>query len=809
MPGAMVDLAKPAFKYGLTEVQVGIAGHELKVSVAPAKASYQVRDKAQVQVKVRMPDGKPAPAGTEVAFAAVDQALLELQPNLSWKLLEAMYARRGYGVETATAQMQVIGKRHYGRKAVAQGGGGGRMPTRELFDTLLLWNPRLALDANGEAMIEVPLNDSLTRFALVAVADVGSGAFGTGSGSVSVVQDLQIIAGLPPIVRGGDDYRAGVTLRNTTARAMRVALEAKVDGAALPGQRIDLPPGEAREAGWPVKVSTEGEPSTIVWEIAAREEGGAARDAMRVSQRRLPLVPTTVQQATLLQLAGTSTVRVAPPAGALPGRGDLFVALAPRLGGSNAGVVRYFEDYAFTCLEQKVSRAIGLADRAQWAKVVDKLPLYLDDDGLARYFPGEAPGSDVLTAYILAAANESGFVLPEPIAERMLAGLSAFVDARIQRSFWSPRADQAVRKLAALEALSRYRRAVPRQLESIAIEPNTWPTGAVIDWLAILNRMPAIAERDAGRVRAEQVLRARLDFTGTRLVFSTETDDAWWWLMESTDANAGKLVLAVLDSPQWRADLPKLATGLLGRQVRGHWSTTTANVWGSLALAKFSAAFEKEAVTGRSSASLEGTSPSTAELDWRRKPEGGTLRLPWGSVSAASPGELRLAQVGDGKPWVTIQSLAAVPLAAPQFAGYQIARTVEAVEQKDRAAFSRGDIVRVRLAIDARSDMTWVVVSDPVPAGASILGSGLSRDSQLATRDEKRGGGGPLPAFEEKAFDVFRAYYAFVPKGQWTLEYTLRLNNEGSFGMPPTRVEAMYAPEMFGELPNAVLVVKP
>ena len=35
-------------------------------------------------------DGKPAPAGTEVAFAAVDQALLELRPNESWDLLDAM-----------------------------------------------------------------------------------------------------------------------------------------------------------------------------------------------------------------------------------------------------------------------------------------------------------------------------------------------------------------------------------------------------------------------------------------------------------------------------------------------------------------------------------------------------------------------------------------------------------------------------------------------------------------------------------------------------------------------------------------------
>ena len=31
----------------------------------------------------------------------------------------------------------------------------------------------------------------------------------------------------------------------------------------------------------------------------------------------------------------------------------------------------------------------------------------------------------------------------------------------------------------------------------------------------------------------------------------------------------------------------------------------------------------------------------------------------------------------------------------------------------------------------------------------------------------------------------------------------MRLNQAGTFQLPPTRVEALYAPEMFGEMPNA------
>jgi hypothetical protein len=37
----------------------------------------------------------------------------------------------------------------------------------------------------------------------------------------------------------------------------------------------------------------------------------------------------------------------------------------------------------------------------------------------------------------------------------------------------------------------------------------------------------------------------------------------------------------------------------------------------------------------------------------------------------------------------------------------------------------------------------------------------------------------------------------------------LRLNQDGEFNLPPTRVEAMYAPDVNGMLPNAPMKVAP
>jgi uncharacterized protein YfaS (alpha-2-macroglobulin family) len=166
-----------------------------------------------------------------------------------------------------------------------------------------------------------------------------------------------------------------------------------------------------------------------------------------------------------------------------------------------------------------------------------------------------------------------------------------------------------------------------------------------------------------------------------------------------------------------------------------------------------------------------------------------------------------LHTAGTGQPWATIRSLAAIPLNQPISTGFRIKKTITPLEQKNRGTWTRGDLLRVHLEMEAQSDMTWVVVDDPIPAGASILGSGLGRDSQLLTRGEKREGW-VWPAFEERSFESFRSYFEFVPKGNWVIEYTVRLNNEGTMHMPPTRVEAMYSPEMFGELPNQAIRIQ-
>jgi alpha-2-macroglobulin len=800
-PTAMVDLGKPAFKLGIAEIRVGWRDHELKVAVTADRPVYHVREKAHVKIAVKTASGAQLPAGAEVAVAAVDQGLLELSPNGSWKLLDAMMGERSYQVQTSTAQMQVVGKRHYGLKALPPGGGGGRQATRQLFNTLLLWKAVVALDDRGEAEVDVPLNDSLTSFKIVAIASAGDGLFGTGSTSIRSTQDLMLFAGVSPMIRTGDAFDAMFTVRNASERAFEARVSTRVDGLAAPQlqvQKVQLGPGDGKTISWLINVPTG--VAQLKYHVDATTAAGGPSDHLLITQSVVAAVPVRTYQATLLRWEKPIEQPIARPADALPGEGGVAVTLSPSLVAGLDGVRQWMRDYPYSCLEQRVSRAVALNDPKLWQGIVGDLPSYTDPDGLLKYFPSMDQGSDVLTAYFLALTNEAGLEIPSGSLDKIEQGLSGFVEGKIVRREAISTVDLPLRKLAAIEALARVDKAKPEMLATITIDPNLWPDSAVIDWWSILLRIKTVPQRTDRLAAAEQIMRARLNWQGTSAHLS---GGDLWWLMTGPSTNQMRLVLVALDNSLWADDLPKVMAGAMALQSQGAWSTTTANAWGTLAAGKFAHAFESKAVTGTTTAAIEA---AKKQLAWATDLKGGTLDFSW----PPGPADLRVDHSGGGNPWVQVRANAAIPLKSPLSSGYQITKTLTPVESTHSGGWRQGDLVRVHLKIEAQTDMTWVVVNDPIPAGASHLGTGLGRDSQIATANENLNNESYVwPAFIERAFEGLRAYYDYVPKGTFEIEYTIRLNQAGTFQLPATRVEPLYEPEMFGESPNPPFVVAP
>lgn len=824
-PTALVDLGRPAFKLGLVAIDVKSQRHTLKVAVQTDKKSYQSRDVGQIRLKVSAADGSAPSAQSEAAVFVLDEALLELLPNPTWDAIKTMMAPRGYGFQSASASMQVIGKRHYGRKALPAGGGGGKSATRELFETLLLWKGVVRLNAQGEAVVPMKVNDSLTRFRVVVVADADADKFGMGSTSFVATKDIQLLSGLPATVRERDEYQAMFTLRNTMDQPLSATVHAQAGAVNLPAQNVTIAAQSSQQVVWSAKAPTAA--GEWVWnvKVEAKTAGGEVRsDALRIKQSvDSSLMPIRVEHLMreIKPEEGRTPLKLMLPEAAVPGRGALNVSLSPAYGTDAAGVRNYMQSYPFYCLEQRTSKAVSLRDKALWAIISDRIDDYISDSGLVNYYSdqnGYDQGYDVLTSFVLSASHEAGWKLPAAAQEKMLGGLRAFVQGKIERRFDYYASDSHAlteRKLLALEALSRHEK-IPQSLaDSLALDDvkdlPKLSNRAVIEWLDVLHRVDW-PKRSEWRAKALAELNKRIEMRDGGWWLKPRDSDNRWYYMYSSTVSQVRLALLAVDSPELREKSAALVRAALAIQKgRGHWWETQANVWGSLMLDKRSLQ-AKGGLHGKTTLAFNG---SVHTHDWDAHPEGNVFAL---GLESAKGRELSLdvQHVGSGSPFLSAQSSLLADwseLTESQWKDAWIQRETRALKQQRPGTLSAGDVLEVKLKFRIHKATGWVVVSDPIPPGATVLGGGLrGQDTVAAGKASTKPTTGYWrqagPSYVERSFTAVRVYYEYPGADETEYVYQLRVNNPGRFVLPPTQVEAMYDAAVYARRPNAPLVVK-
>lgn len=815
-PTALLDLARPSMKMGIANLKVGWKAHELLVKVKSDKTKYHTREKAQITIQVKTATGAKLPAGAEIAVAAVDEALMRLKENSSWNLLKEMMGQRELDVKTSSGQNQVVGRRHFGSKAKPPGGGGGSLTgdTRELFEPVLFWQARTKLSSSGEAKVSIPLNDSMTSFRIVAVALAGDAFFGDGSTTIESSKDLIIYSGFAPLVREGDQIKNAFTVRNTTSKLMNINLNVSVS-VKTPNTPIlptlspfELKPNEAKTLDLPLTIPMG--IKEISFHINAKDSHSGNEDSISSKVRVEPAIPSRVLQATLFQLEKSHRISIKQPIDAIPGKGGLNIYARNSLVSSLAGVKSYMDDYNFACLEQKISRGIVLDDKNEIKGLIEALPSYFDSYGLLKFFPSSICGSAQLTRYIMNILNENSYEIPMKTRSQMIAGLNAYVQGKYScQSWWDsfvrdPYFDEA--KLLAMETLSRYQAFSPKFLTTLKLTPNLWKNETLIAWFQLLKRQSDIPNREEHLKQIKNILRARLNFQGTQMNLQGDLDwEGKWRLFTSRDQEAMGYFGMAIDEESWSQDVGRMARGLITRMKLGHWDTTLANAWGITYFRRFSEKFEKDKITGETSIV---TGKFKEQVRWKSTPSGEKKFLNWPPDSKKNSIPVHFNHTGTGKPWIHFETTSAIPLKNPFDLGYSISRKITPVVQSSPGSWHIGDVAHIELTITAKTDQAWVVVRDPIPAGASHLGTGLNGSSKVLDRAPKKNQ--PLnetqywpTEYDEKSLANFTSYAAYLPRGTYQVSYRIRLNSAGEFKLPPSRVEAMYSPETFGEAPNA------
>jgi hypothetical protein len=121
-----------------------------------------------------------------------------------------------------------------------------------------------------------------------------------------------------------------------------------------------------------------------------------------------------------------------------------------------------------------------------------------------------------------------------------------------------------------------------------------------------------------------------------------------------------------------------------------------------------------------------------------------------------------------------------------------------------------GDLVRVSLRIIVPQQMHFVALDDPLPAGLEAVNFRLMTATRSQSRHRRYGyrsrHGARRPSspwytpfyHQELRDDRVQLFADSVAPGIYTYVYLARATTVGSFVAPPTHVEQMYEPEVFG-----------
>jgi hypothetical protein len=282
---------------------------------------------------------------------------------------------------------------------------------------------------------------------------------------------------------------------------------------------------------------------------------------------------------------------------------------------------------------------------------------------------------------------------------------------------------------------------------------------------------------------------------------------------------------------------PRLARGLLALRENGAWRSTQENGWALLALRDYRAAQEASGKDVEARAFLGGDLLASRVFAGTQDAEL-KATVPAAQV-AKTGGPVTFQVVGDGQLFYSAElryATAKLPKEARD-RGLFVKKVVRAVQPEELAdavewlpkksgdVAPAGSLVLVDLLLESSEDRKQVVIDDPLPAGLEAIDTALDTASRSrSVRDDdgrkhkEKERPGALTGIGA-AFRTARVHREFhddrvltfiedLPPGMYHFRYLTRATSIGRFVVPPTRVEAMYTPEVWGSTAAGSFEVK-
>lgn len=826
-PGETDDVGKPSYKIGYAKLAVNPIERKLKVEIKTNLDRYKPRD--QVSLKLHVANQKNIGLRSSVAVAVVDVGVLNLIGYTTPDPFTWFFGPKPLSVSTSDSRINLVGQRAFGEKGENAGGGGeggaaagpslSEVELRGNFKTTAYWNPSVVTDDKGDASVNFTLPDNLTSFRVMAVALTEDSLFGNSDTTFRVAKPLLLQASLPRFARAGDSFEAGVVVHNFSTQRGTVDLAGVFKGITLVDRdarrTLNLEPGGSAEVLYAVKAEASGRAT-----FAFRAVMGADSDGLEVS---LPVeMPRAMETVALAGETTQSTEEKIRIPELYPSESRLDVqASATALSGLKESLI-YLTDYPYLCIEQRLSAMLPYVLAAdvirdfklsrmqpkEWEAFVrttiEHLYEYQKESGGFGLWPDSVHESPYLTCYAafgLIQARQAGYSVNPDSLNQAVSYLKNF----LREKDASKKYPYSVMGLNTTRAFAVYVLALAGQPEpsyatALFAERNKLTIFGKAMLLKALYRAKA-APGDQGVLIQE--LGNGIKVTVSQAHFEDEEGRADSWIFSSNLRTTAYVLQSLLEVGSDDPLLPGVARWIVEKQKGGRWLTTQENIYAFYALNTFYKTHEKVRPDFKVEMSL------AKNLVLKEEFRGRTSEIKTASVPLAGlkPGEtvpLSIAKKGEGVLYygARLAYVARKPM-DPRDEGLAISKRFETLDGKPLDTVRGGDVIVVKLEVVVPQESLYVVVEDPLPAGFEAVNTTLATESneQAEALEES----GPEEPWWYEGFNHIEMHDNRVllfaddlAPGVHTYRYLARALTYGEFGLPGTKAEQMYAPEVFG-----------
>jgi uncharacterized protein YfaS (alpha-2-macroglobulin family) len=845
----VVDLGKPAFKLGYSQIAVVDPAQQLQIDVKPRAASYRPRESVTVDIAGRSSSGVSAPM--EYAVTVLDEGVFDLirQGRGYFDPYQGFYSLDGLDVQNYNIIKMLIGRQKFEKKGANAGGdGGSQLDMRTIKKYVSYWNPSIRPDANGKATITFDAPDNLTGWKVLVMAVTKEDQMGLGTGSFTVNKQTEVRSALPNQVRAGDTFAATFTVMNRTDSTRALSIEARSEGDAVQGALSPMQLVAEPFKRYPIVIA------------ATAVRSGEARFVVRASDQIdgdgvVATIPVLERAA--LQIAANfgssdgSEVRepIAFPADLQPSVGSVGVVLSPSVIGGLEGAFAYMREYPYGCWEQKISKAVMAAHSVtlaghlptsfRWKGAQDLVRETLTtlssfqapNGGMSFYKPQDEHVSPYLSAYTALALTwlrDGGYTIPERDEAKLQEYLSTLLRNDAFPTFFSPGMKSSVRAVA-LAALARRGKATSADLmryRSVVRQMNLFGKAHFLEAALRLNANSAVIDEVV-----TQILSFGNESAGTYAL--TEPVEAVSQRILDSNMRSRCAVLSSFlgvaegkgaASKRLQTIVPKIVRSItLERARKDRWENTQENLFCVHALAEYSRRFEATSPNLTLDVRLGSESLSTVALKSTLS-EPLEVSRPLKASDAGHTENLIVAPQGRGRFYYTGR-LTYSPKdlkTSPTNSGMELAREYSVLRDgqwtilKEPVTLKQGELVKIDLFLHLAAPRNFVVVNDPIPGGLEAVNRELgtastvdaaqgdfvgSQSSIWFDRREWTDYGATFWSFYHRELrdSAARFYAEYLPAGNYHLSYVSQAIAAGSFVILPAHAEEMYDPDVYGD----------